>query len=78
MKKLHSILGTLAVTATCLSPLSLTANECGRNKDYKGCAYEETCCAPKVSPFVAVGTVAIIAAAAVLISDNDGSSSHFH
>jgi hypothetical protein len=75
MKKLKNILFTTALSLSMTAlPHSIFAGGC----DDDGCGYEDCRRAPCFSPTYALGTVVLVAVAALLITNGDGSIHHSH
>jgi hypothetical protein len=46
--------------------------------DCGGYGYEESCCSPSLTPYIALGTVVIIAIVALAVRHHHGSHHHSH
>ncbi|MFQ5729999.1 MAG: hypothetical protein ACE5GN_06530 [Waddliaceae bacterium] len=71
-KKMIAVL-TLAATLSTSAGI-LNADYCSDCNS--GCGYDDCCRAPCISPTVALGTVAVVAAIAIIIHNKKNSHSH--
>lgn len=74
------MLKRIATGATLMATLASTSNADAQEYacDVTGCGYQETCCAPTLTPYILLGTVAIVAIIVLAVSNNHHKNSHCH
>ena len=76
MNKLKKIAAALILAATVTTSTSTLDAGCGPCNS--GCAYDDCCQAPCISPSVALGTVALVAVVAVIVHNKKHHHGHSH
>jgi len=69
---MKAIFKRIATGATLMAMLASTNNMEAQEFAYPvtGCGYQETCCAPTLTPYILLGTVAIVAIIVLAVSNN--------
>lgn len=84
MKSISRLLSFCAIALSLtVAPQNIFANTCGTeecdmNDNCYGCAYENCCRAPNVSPCLALGVVVAVGVVAALIVNGNSHSSSSH